>query len=455
MRHDLRARLGSELLAVRVALARVGLVAVLVAAGTAGWHAAVARADGDPASDVLAARTLFLPADARVSASQQAQVQGLLRAAGHAGFPIQVAVITSGYDLGSVTALWHRPRTYARFLGIELSLIHKQPLLVVMPNGFGFNWPGHSTAAAYRLLSRIPIGSDRAGLVTATRTAVRTLAAADGRPIAAASGPTAHAPGRGSSDDTLAIIAAAVAALAAAAGARVLLGRRGRRRAPPAAGGRRAFPGGRGWAVPGIAALCCVATGVPILAVSLLRHAPAASRSHVSAVATPYTWPAGRRRAPRFNLRGANGAPVSLTAYRGRPVIVTFIDPLCRNLCPLAAHVLNQVDRDLPVARRPVIIAVSVDVYANSRADLREDFRRWDLVPQWHWAVGTHRQLAAVWRRYHVGVSVKTKTVAGTTVHFITHDEVAFIVDGSGYVRALYGWPYYPQNVETALRRLT
>ena len=136
-------------------------------------------------------------------------------------------------------------------------------------------------------------------------------------------------------------------------------------------------------------------------------------------------------------------------------MIVTFIDPLCRNLCPLAAHVLNQVDRDLPAARRPVILAVSVDVYADSRADLLEDYRRWHLVPQWHWAVGRPRQLETVWRRYHVGVSVKTKRLAGTTVHFVTHDEVAFIVDPAGYVRALYGWPYYPQNVEAALKGLS
>ena len=61
-----------------------------------------------------------------------------------------MAIIASPYDLGAVTALWRKPRAYARFLGIELSLAYKQRLLVVMPNGFGFNWPGHSSASAYR-----------------------------------------------------------------------------------------------------------------------------------------------------------------------------------------------------------------------------------------------------------------------------------------------------------------
>jgi cytochrome oxidase Cu insertion factor (SCO1/SenC/PrrC family) len=445
---------------------RVAIAALLAVVVAAGAFASIARADGDPASDVLVSRTVFLPSDASVSAQQQSQLVGLLHASAHAGFPVRVAVISSGYDLGSVTALWRKPRAYARFLGIELSLVHKQPLLVVMPNGFGFNWPGHSTASAYRLLSRISTGSGGAGVLVATRGAVRTLAAAnastigpaDGSNTTPASRATANAPGHRSDNDAIAISAAALAALVVALALGLVLRRRHARRATqsePAISGRRSFPGGRRWAVPGLAVLCCAATGAPILIVSHLRHNPTTSKGHLSALATPYIWREGQRPAPGFRLKGQNGQPVSLAAYRGRPVIVTFIDPLCRNLCPLAAHVLNQVDRDLPVAQRPVILAVSVDIYADSRADLLEDYRRWDLVPQWHWAVGNPRQLEAVWRRYRVGVSAKTKRIAGTTVHYITHDEVAFIVDPAGYVRALYGWPYYPQNVEAALKRLS
>jgi cytochrome oxidase Cu insertion factor (SCO1/SenC/PrrC family) len=442
-------------------LRRVLCVAVLAVVVAAGAFDSIARADGDPASDVLVSQTLFVPADVSVSAQQQTQLRGLLRAAGRAGFPMRVAVIPSGYDLGSVTALWRKPRTYARFLGIELSIVHRQPLLVVMPNGFGFSWPGHSTASAYRLLARLPIGPGGVGLLTAARAAVGALAAANGSTIAPVSRPATNPGSHPSSSDAIAIILAALAALTTTLAVRLILRRRRRARpaaeSEPAIRGRREFPVPRRWAVPGVAVLCCVATGTPILVLSLVRHAPTSPTTpatQLSAVATPYTWRAGQRRAPTFRLKDQNGRPVSLAAYRGRPVIVTFVDPLCRNFCPLAAHVLNQVDRDLPAAQRPVIIAVSVDIYADTRADLTEDYRRWDLVPQWRWAVGEPRQLASVWRRYHIGVSVKTKTIAGTTVHFITHDEVAFVVDRAGYVRALYGWPYDPRNVEAAVKRM-
>ena len=53
------------------------------------------------------------------------------------------------------------------------------------------------------------------------------------------------------------------------------------------------------------------------------------------------TWPAGKQPAPGFRLADASGAPISLGAFRGRPVIVTFIDPVCRSLCPLEAQQLK------------------------------------------------------------------------------------------------------------------
>jgi cytochrome oxidase Cu insertion factor (SCO1/SenC/PrrC family) len=144
-----------------------------------------------------------------------------------------------------------------------------------------------------------------------------------------------------------------------------------------------------------------------------------------------------------------------MAEFRGRPVIATFVDPLCRNLCPLEAHLLNQVVGEMPVSRRPVILAVSVDVYADTRADLLQDEHKWELVPQWHWAVGPPAQLAAVWKRYEIGVSVVTKRIAGTTINYITHTEAAYVIDATGHERALFVWPFYPQDVEHMLRQLT
>ncbi len=152
------------------------LVACLVMMGMS----TVARADGDPGSDVLVYQDLFAGSDAGLSVRQQLELGAELKAAARKGFPIRVAIIASRFDLGAVTALWRDPRAYARFLGIELSAVYRQRLLVVMPDGLGFNWPGHATRSAYGLLAGVPIRAGGDGLFDAASMAVRTLAAAHG-----------------------------------------------------------------------------------------------------------------------------------------------------------------------------------------------------------------------------------------------------------------------------------
>jgi hypothetical protein len=178
-----------------------------VLALASGWAAGPARADGDPASDVLASQTLFLPQDAGVPASEQSQLGALLMSAQQSRYQIRVALIASPADLGSVTELWRQPQNYARFLGQELSLVYRGTLLVVMPNGYGL----------YRAASHIPGGrSAVAGapdpgpdLATATLTTIQRLAAASGHTLPL---PKATAPSNGGSPDTIAWVVFAIGA---------------------------------------------------------------------------------------------------------------------------------------------------------------------------------------------------------------------------------------------------
>ncbi len=166
------------------------------------------------------------------------------------------------------------------------------------------------------------------------------------------------------------------------------------------------------------------------------------------------TWPAGKALAPGFTLRGESGKPISLEQFRGRPVILTFIDPLCRNLCPFEAKVLGQIARRMPAAQRPAIVAVSVNQWADARSNLLLDKTKWSLPSSWHWAVGSPQALARVWKDYAIGVSAATKTIAGVTVHRITHTEASYVLDLKGYKRALYLYPFKAADVERTLRSL-
>jgi hypothetical protein len=207
---------------------RASVLALLVGAFAAGTIASTARADGDPASDYLLTQKVFFPFDTKFPAKQQAEFAGLVEAANRAGFNIRVALIASSYDMGSVTTLYREPRTYAPFLAAEIAFVYRQRLLVVMPNGFGFNWSHHPSAPAYALLVKIPIKPGPTGLLEAARTAVQRLAAAAGIKVKAPTDVTT--PAQRNSHDRLIIIAIVIAASLLAVAARFAL--RLRRRQP-------------------------------------------------------------------------------------------------------------------------------------------------------------------------------------------------------------------------------
>ena len=166
----------------------------LTVALAAAWTPSTARADGDPASDVLVSQSVFLPADAGASAKEQAQLGGLLEEAQRDGFQIRVALIASASDLGSITPLWRQPQTYAQFLGEELSLVYRGTVLIVMPNGFGLYHAGSPTAAERAALAGVRAPGSTGGLVSGALAAVQRLAAASGHSLTLAGAPAPAAP---------------------------------------------------------------------------------------------------------------------------------------------------------------------------------------------------------------------------------------------------------------------
>ena len=401
-----------------------------------------AGADGDPASDYLWNRSLYVPTG--TSSNARARLQTLVDAARTGGLPIKVAVIGSVYDLGSITPLWRRPRQYARFLGAELSNRFHGLLLVAMPNGLGLYTGSTSAAseqAAVRTL-RPAAGAD--GLLAAASRAVRSLAAADGAHIAEV--PKA----RSVSGRPVGLVAPAVAAgiasilvLTGLAGT-IVLRRRQRRRWLPAV------------AVGALAIALVAAAG----ALAFDHRHPRSSTPAAAAVDSRdgtgegFAWPSGQRPAPPFVLKDQRGRRVTPRAGGDRLTILAFVDPVCRTFCPLEAAVLGNVERALPAARRPAIVAVSVDPWGDARTNLITDIRKWQTGPSWRWAVGPRAALARVWRDYEVGVQVKVARVAGTTVHEVSHDEMIYVVDGRGFERVVWPWPFTEAELIGSIHRL-
>jgi hypothetical protein len=190
-----------------------------------------ARADGDPASDVLLTESVFIPYYVQLPKASTSELKQVVGEAKAQGYTVRVALIGNHYDLGSVAVFWLRPKPYARFLGQELAVtgLYKNRVLVVMPNGYAIARNGKALPAEQKVLDGLPSPAESGkDVATAALTAVQRLAAHDGVKLAVAvpkTEPTAS--GGSAAGDRLKILAGALTLLAI--GVALEIGRRARR----------------------------------------------------------------------------------------------------------------------------------------------------------------------------------------------------------------------------------
>jgi protein SCO1/2 len=136
--------------------------------------------------------------------------------------------------------------------------------------------------------------------------------------------------------------------------------------------------------------------------------------------------------APKFTLVDDAGRPVSLSADRGRYVVVTFLYTHCPDVCPVIAGNLNRV-LATPTARqaRLRVIAVSVDPKRDTPAAVRRYVAVHRLRPAFSYLIGDQARLSRVWRAYHVAA---TPLHGGT----IAHSTFEILVDPKGRERVVY-----------------
>ena len=173
---------------------------------------AQARADADPASDILLGQNVFYPYHPPVASSLQAKLNGILAAAHRAHLPLKVALIASPFDLGALPSFFGKPKQYAAFLDREITFGGgKVPMLVVMSGGYGDAGLPADASALVATLGRPAASSD--GLARAAIAAVPRIAAAAGHPLGR---PLARSSsGGGAAAVLLAIVVGVCVALAA------------------------------------------------------------------------------------------------------------------------------------------------------------------------------------------------------------------------------------------------
>lgn len=142
--------------------------------------------------------------------------------------------------------------------------------------------------------------------------------------------------------------------------------------------------------------------------------------------------------APDFQLVDQRGEPVQLSDFRGRIVVLSFLDPRCDNVCPLTVQHLRQAQQALSKeADGVVFLAVNANPRATALHDVAEATRHWGLesMPNWYFLTGEEHELRAVWQAYWVEVSVGADGD-------VTHTPGVFLVDPAGRLRHYLSTPF-------------
>jgi protein SCO1/2 len=196
-----------------------------------------------------------------------------------------------------------------------------------------------------------------------------------------------------------------------------------------------------------VAAAAIVGIAIGVVLHNTLAAGSAQARPKLPALYGQATWKEGRIRAPKFVLRDQHGRHVSLASYRGRAVILLFMDSLCRSECPIEGRLLASAVAQLPRAARPAVLIVSVNLH-DTPSTVADAASHWNLPAGYEWLLGTHAQLAPVWKAYNIAV-LPTKNGG------VDHSDAFYVIDRHGYERAGFISPFEPSFLTYDLRKLT
>jgi cytochrome oxidase Cu insertion factor (SCO1/SenC/PrrC family) len=135
--------------------------------------------------------------------------------------------------------------------------------------------------------------------------------------------------------------------------------------------------------------------------------------------------------APDIKLVNQFGQQMSLSQFRGKVVILAFVDSECTTICPLTTVSMVQARELLGAAGEQVqLLGVDANPSATSVSDVMAYTQAHSMVNQWDFLTGSVPQLQSVWKAYHIYVQIQ----AGQ----IDHTPALYVIDQRGRLREIY-----------------
>ena len=146
--------------------------------------------------------------------------------------------------------------------------------------------------------------------------------------------------------------------------------------------------------------------------------------------------------APGLRLPNYTGHEVSLGAYRGKAVLLTFIYTHCHNECPLIAADLHEALSMLGRRAHEVqIIGVTTDPKHDTPAAVSGFLAQHEMTGKMQYLIGGRATLDPVWRRWHITAPKPN----GQDV--VSHTALVYGISASGKIMTAYPANFAPAEV--------
>jgi protein SCO1 len=130
---------------------------------------------------------------------------------------------------------------------------------------------------------------------------------------------------------------------------------------------------------------------------------------------------------PTVALRSYRGELVQMSAFRGRVVVVTFLETKCKEACPIIAGEIGHGLGLLGPSERRAVVAIAISTHPkdDTRANVRAFLRRHRAEAELDYLIGSEAQLRPVWKAFHVLSALDSGDAN-------THSASVRIYDGNG-----------------------
>ncbi len=135
--------------------------------------------------------------------------------------------------------------------------------------------------------------------------------------------------------------------------------------------------------------------------------------------------------APAFSLTDQFGRTVSLAAFRGKVVVLSFNDPRCTTICPLTTTALLEAKKLLgPAGANVQLLGVGANPEATSVKSVRDYSQAHGLLHKWLFLTGPLARMQRVWSAYAILAAVNHGS--------IDHTPATFVIDPQGRETRLF-----------------